>query len=109
MANTEAHVMRAILQRTTTVADTGEFEKRKAALSTRLLPYLEQQPGFVSYDLARDGERGGMVETTTWQTEDNCRAFLRGGAAAMAATWLDGYFPTAPYPNGNWVRTTEAA
>jgi hypothetical protein len=22
----------------------------------------------------------------------------------MAATILDAFFPTAPYPNGNWVR-----
>jgi len=28
------------------------------------------------------------------------------GAAAMAATWLDAFFPTAPFPNGTWVRET---
>jgi hypothetical protein len=50
-----------------------------------------------------------MVETTTWRTETDCRAFLRGGTAAMAATWLDAFLPTAPYPNGNWVRTTAEA
>lgn len=102
-------MVRAILRRTTTVVDAEEFEKRKAGLTARLLPYLQKQAGFVSHDLVRDGDRGGMIETTTWQSEDDCRAFLRGGAAAMAATWLDGFFPTAPYPDGNWVRTTEAA
>lgn len=100
---------RTILKRTTTVTDAGEFEKRKAGLTARLLPYLQKQPGFVSYDLAREGERGGMVETVAWASEADARAFLRNGAAAMAATWLDGFFPTAPYPNGNWTRTVEAA
>ncbi len=96
----------ATLTRTTVVTQDEEFEKRRGALLVRLLPYLERQAGFVSHELRRDGDVGGMIETTTWRSEADCRAFLRGGAAAMAATWLDGFFPTAPYPNGNWVRTT---
>jgi hypothetical protein len=47
-----------------------------------------------------------MVEITAWRTMDDCRAFLRNGAAAMAATWLDAFLPTAPYPNGTWQRET---
>ena len=45
-----------------------------------------------------------MVQVTEWRTMDDCRAYLRKGAAAMAATWLDAFFPTAPFPDGNWVR-----
>jgi heme-degrading monooxygenase HmoA len=97
------------LTRTTTVRDAAEFEKRKAGLLQRLVPYLQKQAGFVSHELHRDGERGGMIETTVWETADDCRAYLRGGAAAMSATWLDGFFPTAPYPNGNWIRSTTPA
>jgi heme-degrading monooxygenase HmoA len=96
----------ATLKRTTIVTQAKEFEKRRQGLLTRVTPYLERQPGFVSHELRRDGDGGGMIETTTWRSEAECRAFLRQGAAAMAATWLDGFFPTAPYPNGNWVRTT---
>ena len=96
----------ATLTRTTVVTQAEEFEKRRDALLARLLPYLQRQPGFVSHKLRRDGDGGGMIETTSWRSEADCRAFLRGGAAAMAATWLDAFFPTAPYPNGNWVRTT---
>lgn len=96
----------ATLTRTTVVTQAEEFEKRRDALLARLLPYLQQQPGFVAHELRRNGDAGGMIETTTWRNEADCRAFLRGGAAAMAATWLDAFFPTAPYPNGNWVRTT---
>jgi heme-degrading monooxygenase HmoA len=96
----------ATLTRSTVVTQVEEFEKRRAMLLAKLLPYLERQPGFVSHVLTRDGDGGAMIETTTWRTEADRRAFLRQGAAAMAATWLDGFFPTAPYPNGNWRRTT---
>ena len=54
----------------------------------------------------REGDDGGMVQVTQWQSMDDCRAYLRNGGAAMAATILDGFFPTAPFPNGNWVRET---
>jgi len=94
------------LTRVCTVTDPAEFEKRSQALAGRLLPYLRRQPGFISHGLIRDGDRGGMVETTCWRTMDDCRAYLRDGAAAMAATWLDAFFPTAPFPHGNWLRET---
>ena len=94
------------LKRICTVTDAAEFEKRSAALLARLVPYLQRQPGFVSHELRRDGEAGGMVETTAWRGMDDCRAYLRNGAAAMAATWLDAFFPTAPFPDGNWLRET---
>ena len=91
------------LLRTTTVKP-DDFEKRKAALLAKLLPYLQRQPGFAGHDLQADGGPGGMVETIRWETEADCRRYLRGGAAAMAATWLDGFFPTTPYPDGTWIR-----
>jgi heme-degrading monooxygenase HmoA len=94
----------ATLRRQTTITKPDEFEQRKAALLERLLPYLQKQPGFLSHELTRDGDSGAMVEVTRWTTEDDRRRYLRGGAAAMAATWLDGYLPTAPYPNGAWLR-----
>lgn len=96
----------ATLKRHTTVAEPAEFEKRKGALLQRLQPYLQKQPGFLGHEIALDGEGGAMTETTRWATEDDCRRYIRGGAAAMAATWLDAFLPTAPYPNGNWVRST---
>lgn len=92
------------LTRTTTVTDADEFEKRAAGLTARLKPLLERQPGFVSREMRREGDGGGMVEETRWQSMDDCRAYLRNGGAAMAATMIDAFFPTAPYPNGNWVR-----
>ena len=97
-------MIRSTLSRNTTVSDAAEFEKRQAALIERLLPLLQRQPGFVSHEMRREGDGGGMVQVTAWHTADDCRAYLRNGAAAMAATMLDACFPTAPFPNGNWVR-----
>lgn len=97
-------MIRSTLTRKTTVTDNDEFTKRQAALEARLLPLLEKQPGFVSHEMRADGGPGGMVQVTMWQSDTDCRAYLRNGAAAMAATMLDAFFPTAPFPNGNWVR-----
>jgi heme-degrading monooxygenase HmoA len=99
-------MVESTLKRICTVTDAAEFEKRSLALAGRLIPYLRRQPGFVSHELRRDGDGGGMVETTSWRSMDDCRAYLRNGAAAMAATWLDAFFPTAPFPSGNWLRET---
>ena len=96
----------AVLRRKTTVTTADEWEKRQAALSPRLDALLARQPGFFSHDLRRDGDDGSMVEETAFDSADGVRAYLRGGAAAMAATMLDAFFPTAPYPNGNWLRET---
>ena len=93
----------ATLRRKTTVVKAEEFEQRKASLLERLLPYLQRQPGFAGHELTH-GEGGEMVEVTRWATEADRTRYLRGGAAAMAATWMDAALPTAPYPNGTWVR-----
>ncbi len=94
------------LRRTTTVTSREEWDAREQKLLERLMPYLERQPGFIARQLSRDGDAGAMIETTSWRSADDCSAYLRGGAAAMAATWLDAFFPTAPFPHGNWTRDT---
>ena len=94
------------LTRHTTVRDAEDFSKRQQGLEARIAPLMQKQPGFVSREMRREGDGGAMVETTTWQSEDDCRNYLRNGGAAMAATLLDAFFPTAPFPNGNWVRET---
>ena len=99
-------MVESTLRRISTISDAAEFEKRRTALVERLLPHLQRQTGFVSHELRFDGERGGQVEITVWNTPGDCRSYLRNGSAAMAATWLDAFFPTAPFPNGTWVRET---
>ena len=97
-------MIRSTLTRTTTITDPAEFTKRQSALETRLLPLLQKQQGFVSHEMRAEGAPGGMVQITAWQNEADCRAYLRDGGAAMAATILDAFFPPAPFPDGNWVR-----
>jgi heme-degrading monooxygenase HmoA len=94
----------SVLRRKTAVRDAEEWEKRAARLLERLRPLLERQPGFAGIELRR--EDGGLVEETRWQSMADCRSYLREGAAATAATIADGLLPTAPYPNGAWLRET---
>jgi hypothetical protein len=79
-------MIRSTLTRMTTVTDADDFAKRQSALE------------------GREGEAGGMLQVTVWTTDADCRGYLRNGSAAMAATMLDAFFPTAPFPDGNWVR-----
>jgi len=100
-------MVESTLRRISTVTDQAEFEKRRQALISRLLPHLQRQSGFVSHELRLDGaQAGGQAEITVWRTAEDCRSYLRNGAAAMAATWLDAFFPTAPFPDGAWTRET---
>ena len=102
-------VITSTLTRTTTVTSPDDWDKRLSMLLPRLRPLLEQQTGFVSHEIRRDGDRGRMVEVTAWRTADDCRAYLRNGGAAMAATLLDAHFPTATCPNAYGLRETSEA
>jgi heme-degrading monooxygenase HmoA len=95
-------VVISTLTRKTAIADAEEWSKRAERYLQRVRPFLEQQPGFQGVDLVR--EDGGLVETTRWQSMDDCRRYVRDGGAATVATMADAALPTAPYPNGAWVR-----
>ncbi len=98
----------SVLSRKTAIADPAEWDKRAARLVEQLRPLLERQAGFAGIDLKRE-EDGRLVEETRWQSADDCRRYVREGAAATAATIADRVLPTAPYPNGAWVRETREA
>ena len=93
------------LTRKTAIVDAAEWDKRAARMLERVRPFLERQPGFAGIDLRR-GERGELTEETRWHSPDDCRRYVRGGAAATVATMADALLPTAPYPNGAWLRET---
>ncbi|MEX1253080.1 MAG: hypothetical protein WEE64_01935 [Dehalococcoidia bacterium] len=95
----------SLLQRKTAIADAGEWQQRADRLLDRLRPLLERQPGFQGIELWR-GEDGRLAELTRWASHDDCRRYVRGGAAATAATISDAILPTAPYPDGGWERDT---
>ncbi len=93
------------LNRKTAITDPDEWDQRAGRLLERLRPFLERQPGFLGVELSRD-EDGRMTEATRWQSLEDCQHYIRGGGAATAATISDALLPTAPYPNGNWLRET---
>ena len=103
MAYNRAMVVSKLIRKTA-ITDADEWSKRAERYLQRVRPYLERQPGFDSVDLVR--EDGGLIETTRWQSMDDCRRYVREGAAAMVATIADAALPTAPYPNGTWRRET---
>ena len=98
----------SILRRTTAIRDPGEWEKRAARLLERLQPLLERQQGFAGIDVRRE-DGGALVEETRWQSIADCQRYVREGGAALAATISDAVLPTAPYPNGVWLRETREA
>jgi len=93
----------SVLRRKTAIADAEEWDKRAARLLERVGPLLERQAGFAGIELRR-GDRGELTEETRWQSMDDCRRYVREGGAASVATIADALLPTAPYPNGTWLR-----
>lgn len=79
----------------------------QAALGT-VLPKIQQElakaPGFVSVQYLWGEEPGRIAQITSWQSEDDCRQYVRGGGAATVATIEDAAVPTAAYPKGSWTR-----
>jgi len=47
-----------------------------------------------------------MGQVTRWETMDDCRRHVREGGAATVAMHEDRALPTAPFPDGAWVRRT---
>lgn len=97
----------SILLRKTRVQERAQWQSQLAAVLPKVRDILESAPGFVSiqYLWSPDAE-GEMAQITTWQTLDDCRRYVRGGSAASVATIEDAALPTAPHPDGAWVRKT---
>jgi heme-degrading monooxygenase HmoA len=98
-------MVESVLRRKTAIRDPEEWDRRAAGLLERLRPLLERQRGFAGIELSR-GEGGALTEVTRWASPEDCARYVRGGAAATAATIADAFLPTAPYPDGAWLRET---
>lgn len=97
----------SILSRKTRLKDRSQWEGALAQALPRLLGAMEAEAGFVSVQyLWSADEEGQFAQITTWQTKDDCRRYVRGGAAATVATIEEAVVPTAPHPDGAWVRKT---
>ncbi len=97
----------SILLRKTRITDRARWQSQIAAVLPKVRALLESEPGFVSVQyLWSADEDGAMAQITTWQTLDDCHRYVRGGPAASVATIEDAAIPTAPHPDGAWVRKT---
>ena len=97
----------SILTRKTRIAERSRWDSALQAVLPRVRKVVEQQPGFVSVQYLRDVHtEGGIAQITTWNTEDDCRRYVREGAAATVATIEEAALPTAQHPDGAWVRRT---
>lgn len=94
----------SILMRHTRITERAVWEASLGTVLPKLREIMQSNPGFVSVQYLWGDEPGKFAQITSWQSEDDCRKYLREGGAATVATIEDGAVPTAGYPNGNWVR-----
>ncbi|HEY8767580.1 MAG TPA: hypothetical protein VIP09_10060 [Dehalococcoidia bacterium] len=100
----------SIVTRHTRLTERAVWEAALGTVMPKIREVLEAAPGFVSVAyLWGTDEPGHVAQIMTWQSEDDCRRYVREGAAAMVATIEDAAVPTAAYPNGSWVRQTFSA
>lgn len=96
--------------RHTRITDRAVWEASLGTVLPKLRDIMQSHAGFVSVQyLWGADEPGKFAQVTTWNSEDECRKYIRGGGAATVATIEDAAVPTAAYPNGNWVRHTYSA
>lgn len=97
----------SILTRKTRLTERSAWEASLAAVLPRIKAVLEAEPGFQSLQYLWGVEEPGQIaQITTWDSLEDCRRYVRHGGAAMVATIEDAAVPTAPHPDGSWVRRT---
>ena len=97
----------SIVTRKTSITDRAQWQSRLDGVLPGIAEVLKAEPGFsgVRYLWGTEDD-GQMAQITRWETLDDCQRYVRGGAAATVALHEDRALPTAPHPNGAWVRRT---
>jgi heme-degrading monooxygenase HmoA len=100
-------VIVSIVTRKTSVSDGEQWRSRLEAVLPALRAVLEAEDGFLGVEYLWGAENDGlMAQVTRWETLADCRRYVRGGGAATVALQEDRALPTAPHPDGAWVRRT---
>lgn len=95
----------SILTRKTRITDRSQWQSALDAVLPKLRAVLDAEAGFESVEyLWSTEEPGAFVQITTWASPGDCINYVRGGGAATVATLEDAAIPTAPFPDGAWVR-----
>jgi len=97
----------SILRRKSRLSERARWQAQLAGVLPKITGILDKSPGFVSVQYAWDvSEEGAFAQITTWQSEDDCKRYVCEGGAATIATLEEAAIPTAPHPDGRWVRQT---
>jgi heme-degrading monooxygenase HmoA len=97
----------SILRRKSRVTDRTRWESQLASVLPKITAILANSSGFVSVQYAWDvNDEGAFAQITTWNSEDDCKRYVREGAAATIATIEEAAIPTALHPDGRWLRQT---
>ena len=97
----------SILTRKTRIRDRAQWEAALDTVLPKIKEWLASENGFASVEYAWSAENDAeFAQITTWKSLDDCKAYVRGGGAATVATIEDAAVPTAPHPDGAWVRKT---
>jgi hypothetical protein len=97
----------SIVTRKTSVRGRDQWRSRLDAALPSILAVLEAERGFAGVEyLWGAQEDGQMGQVTRWETLDDCLRYVRGGGAATVALREDRAIPTAPFPDGAWLRRT---
>ena len=97
----------SILTRKTRIAERSRRESALQSALPKIRNVIAKQPGFASLQYLWDvNEEGALAQITSWNSDEDCRRYVREGAAATVATIEESALPTAPHPDGAWVRHT---
>jgi hypothetical protein len=97
----------SIVTRKTSVRERGQWQSRLDAALPAIVETLKAEAGFVDLQYLWGAEDDGLMgQVTRWRTLDDCRRHVREGGAATVALHEDRALPTAPFPDGAWVRRT---
>ncbi len=97
----------SIVTRKTSVRDRAQWQSRLESVLPKITEVLKAEPGFAEVQYLWGAEDDGeMAQITRWETLDDCRRYVREGGAATVALYEDRAIPTAPYPDGSWLRQT---
>ena len=84
------------LVRYTRITERAVWEASLGTVLPKVREILRGQPGFISVEYMWGlDEPGRFVQITTWESEDDCRRYVREGGAATVATIEDAAVPTA--------------
>lgn len=97
----------SIVTRKASLTDRAQWQSRLDDALPGIIEALKGERGFLGLEYLWGAEDDGLMgQITRWETLEDCRRYVRGGAAATVAMHEDHAIPTAAHPDGAWMRRT---